>query len=294
MIFQKNGNRLIRNYENEQLWIEAYGDGLRVRATQNGQMMENDWALSYAEPAGEVLIEISEESAAIVNGKIKAAISKGGKITFYKGETILLEEYMRNWQNPNPASHAIKITAREFIPILGGDYKINVRFEAKDDEKIFGMGQYQHPYLDLKGCILELAQRNSQVSIPFALSSRGYGFLWNNPAIGRVSFGKNMTEWESCTTNQIDYWITSGDNPKEIIRNFTAVTGRAPMMPENVMGLWQCKLRYQTQEEVLQVAREYKRRGLPLDVIIIDFFHWKYLGDWKFDEKYWPDPKAML
>ena len=50
------------------------------------------------------------------------------------------------------------------------------------------MGQYQQPYLDVKGADLELAHRNSQASVPFMLSSLGYGFLWNNPAVGRVKF----------------------------------------------------------------------------------------------------------
>ena len=60
------------------------------------------------------------------------------------------------------------------------------------------------------------------------------------------------------------------------------------------MGFWQCKLRYQTQDEILEVAREYKRRGLPIDVIVVDFFHWPHQGDWKFDKDYWPDPAAMV
>ena len=60
------------------------------------------------------------------------------------------------------------------------------------------------------------------------------------------------------------------------------------------MGLWQCKLRYRTQEEVLEVARRYQKEGIKIDQIVIDFFHWTVQGDWKFDEKYWPDPKAMV
>ena len=55
------------------------------------------------------------------------------------------------------------------------------------------------------------------------------------------------------------------------------------MMPEYAMGFWQCKLRYQTQEELLEVAREYKRRNLPISVIVVDFFHWPMQGEWKFD-----------
>ena len=52
------------------------------------------------------------------------------------------------------------------------------------------MGQYQQDDLDLKYTTLELAHRNSQASVPFVLSSLGYGFLWHNPAIGQVTFGK--------------------------------------------------------------------------------------------------------
>lgn len=66
------------------------------------------------------------------------------------------------------------------------------------------------------------------------------------------------------------------------------------MMPDYGMGFWQCKLRYQTQEELLAVAREHKRRNLPVSVIVIDFFHWPLEGEWKFDEEYWPDPDAMV
>ena len=60
------------------------------------------------------------------------------------------------------------------------------------------------------------------------------------------------------------------------------------------MGLWQCKLRYRTQDEVLTVARQYKAEGIQYDQIVIDFFHWTVQGDWKFDPVYWPDPKAMV
>ena len=92
----------------------------------------------------------------------------------------------------------------------------------------------------------------------------------------------------------MDYWLTVADGPKQIVENYTAVTGRAPMFPEDRMGLWQCKLRYRTQEEVLSVARQYQKEGIKIDQIVIDFFHWTVQGDWKFDKTYWPDPKAMV
>lgn len=70
---------------------------------------------------------------------------------------------------------------------------------------------------------------------------------------------------------KLDYWITAGDTPAEIEEAYANATGKVPMMPEYAMGFWQCKLRYQTQEELLEVAREYKRRNLPISVIVVDF-----------------------
>ena len=190
---------------------------------------------------------------------------------------------------------ALEIVPRTFEPHLSTDnFALTVRFEPVAGEKLYGMGQYQEPYLDVKGCTLELAHRNSQASVPFVLSSNGYGFLWNNPAIGSVTFGKNVTEWRAKSTKQMDYWITAGDTPAEIEEAYANATGKVPMMPEYGMGFWQCKLRYQTQDEILEVAREYKRRNLPIDVIVADYFHWPHQGDWKFDKDYWPDPAAMV
>ena len=159
---------------------------------------------------------------------------------------------------------------------------------------IYGLGQHQHGRLDQKGCVIELIQRNTEVSIPFLLSSRGYGFLWNNPAVGRVELGYNATRWVAEAAPQIDYWITTGNTPADILSNYAEVTGHAPEFPEWASGFWQSKLRYASQEELESVAREYRQRNLPLSVIVIDFFHWTRQGEWQFDPKYWPDPAGMV
>ena len=255
---------------------------------KNPAFPENDWALA-SRPSAQAEITVSPEGAVLTNGKIRLSLSNNGKITVYnqKDERIL-EEDTRKFC-------ALKIEAREFRPIPGGDYHLTARFQSLDpNERVYGMGQYQQPYLNLKGTDLELAHRNSQASVPFMISSLGYGLLWNNPAVGRAVFGKNVTSFEAFSTQALDYWIVAGDTPAELIEAYGSVAGTVPMMPEYGLGFWQCKLRYQTQEELLHVAREYKRQGLPIDVIVIDFFHWPHQGDWKFDPAYWPDPKAMI
>lgn len=290
-------NKLIYHYDAEEVWIEAWGpNALRVRATKENRMPEEDWALCRRGDT-EADISYTKQGARIVNGRIRAEITKLGKIMIYNAEDrLLLEEYCRNRRDLLDAKcSAIEVEAREFKPIQGGDYHLTMRFESVDkNEMIYGMGQYQQPYLDLKGLDLELAHRNSQASVPFAVSSLGYGFLWNNPGVGRAVFGKNIMSFEAYSTKALDYWVTAGDTPAQIEEAYAAVTGTVPMMPEYGLGFWQCKLRYQTQEELLHVAREYKRRNLPIDLIVIDFFHWPKQGEWKFDPVYWPDPEAMV
>lgn len=292
-------SKLVRLSGSEILWIEGWGtNGLRIRATKNAEMPKEDWALlPEAKSAVDVKIVIEDGCGVITNGKISAKVMPSGKMSFYNQDgKLLLNEYLRNREDLHADyCSALEIEAREFRPIIGGDYKLSMRFESTSaEERLYGMGQYQQPYLNLKGTDLELAQRNSQASVPFCLSSEGYGFLWNNPAIGRVTFSKNICTWQAESTKALDYWITAGDSPAEIEEDYAAVTGTVPMMPEFAMGFWQCKLRYQTQEELLEVAREYKRRNLPISVIVIDFFHWPTQGDWRFDEVYWPDIDAMI
>ena len=295
MLMQQE-NRLCYQFDAEKLWIEAWGpNGLRIRATKEPHMPQENWALQKVESRGE--ITLTEKEGRIRNGKITAVLSAGGKLMIYNQDgKLLLEEYCRNRRDLLDAKcSALEVEARELQPIPGGDYHLTFRLESLDpEERLYGMGQYQQPYLNLKGTDLEMAQRNSQASVPFLLSSLGYGLLWNNPGVGRAVLGRNIMSFEAYATKALDYWVVAGDTPAEIEESYAAVTGTVPMMPEYGLGFWQCKLRYQTQEELLGIAREYKRRGLPIDLIVIDFFHWPKQGEWKFDPTYWPDPAAMV
>ncbi|WP_026518653.1 glycoside hydrolase family 31 protein [Butyrivibrio sp. MC2021] len=299
MRFLQENNSLIAKRQGETLKIETWGkDSFRVRSTMYPEFSGKDWALTENVEKSAPVIRTGEDEngvcAEIVNGRIKATVNSAGVISFYRDDKLFLREYFRSYGGTiSRESRCLKYINREYKAHNGGDYHLNVKFESNDGEKLFGMGQYQHAYTDLKGCVLNLEQRNSQISVPFAVSSLGYGFLWNNPAVGRVTFGNNYTEWIAEATKEMDYWITVSDGPSGLLENYTEVTGRAPDMPEDLLGLWQCKLRYRTQEEVLGVARKAKELGVPIDCIVIDFFHWTVQGDWTFDEKYWPDPKAM-
>ena len=305
-------DRLLYRRDKELLVAEACGpDGIRVRATQNATFdealpsgIDETLTAAYAKRRektavrAQVLETDGGMTGELVSGALRCTVSPTGKLTFYNAQgELLLEEYERDRFREKLAGDfysALEIRPREYEPIEGTqNYRLTAHFEAKEGERFYGMGQYQQPHLNLKGCRLELAQRNSQVTIPFVVSSRDYGFLWNLPAIGQAVFANNVTEWTARSARQLDFWVCAGETPARVVENYAAVSGTVPVMPEKLLGFWQCKLRYQTQEELLEVAREYKRRGIPLDVIVADFFHWPHQGDWKFDRDYWPEPAAM-
>jgi len=291
MIFKKEENKLVAQGRGETIWIEPFGrDCLRFRSTINREITKQDWTL-LSQSEEKIQIEIKTEKAMIKNGKIMAEIKADGSVSYLTTDgKVLLEELWIDRRVRN----ADLLKARNYKSVSSELYRVSLYFKAYKGEHFYGMGQYLNDFLNLKGCVLELAQKNTQISIPFLVSTRGYGFIWNNPAIGRAELVQNHTMWHAEATRQIDYLILYGGTPKDIVQKYTDLTGKPPMLPEWAAGFWQSRLRYRTQEELLSVAREYKNRGLPLSVIIIDFFHWPAQGDWKFDSKYWPDPRTMV
>ena len=290
--FEEKNGALIFRENGETVKVEGWAENsLRVRGGILTDISEESIALLPSKPLSPE-IKIEERRASITNGKIKAVLEvqtwgNALQITFLNQKNeVLLREISDGG--------ALCKRARHYKTLLGGGFLLKASFESNPFEKIYGMGQYQQEKMNLKGCNLELAHRNSQASVPFYVSSLGYGFLWHNAAIGEVHFGLNTTEWVAESTRQLDYWITAGDTPAEIEENYAEVAGKAPMMPEYGLGFWQCKLRYYNQEQVIRIAEEYKKREIPLDVLVIDYFHWPRCGDYRFDEEYFPNPKKMV
>ena len=288
--FRQQNNVLVWELNHETLRIEPWGrDSLRVRATMQPEILDDlPGALLQPVPT-QAQIEIGEAGATMRNGAMMSEVSSTGKLRFVNAvtgvELLQEEEHLLPFGWP---------PQRSYRALPGGMFRIEVRFLAHDDEHFYGLGQQQHSRLDHKGCVVELMHHNTQASIPWVISNRGYGLLWNNPAIGRVQLGYDRTAWVAEAAHQVDYWITAGDTPAEILGHYVDATGHAPVFPEWAAGFWQCKLRYASQEELLSVAREHKRRGLPMSVIVVDFFHWTLQGEWKFDPEKWPDPAGMV
>lgn len=283
-ILKTDGKKILFQMRGEVVCLEPYGsDCIRVRASRNTILSDESWTLL---PPGDnnACVIAGEESCIMENGILSAEIHKtwgGYSITFFRNG----KEILRTREEGDPA--------RRYQHVEGDHYTIKALFEANDREHIYGLGQEQCSYFDKKGCSSELIHYNTKSAMPVVYSSLGYGFLWNNPAVGRCEFTKNHSLWTADSAYQADYLVFTGSTPADVMYKYGTLTGFSPDLPEWAAGFWQCKLRYESQDDLMTVAREYKKRNIPIDAIVIDYFHWTEQGNWEFDPGLWPDPKGM-
>jgi len=287
-----------RKYQGEYLRIEAWSkDCIRVRCTIENELKPYDWTIQPKQENLPVKVEQDGDKVVLRNGSLSVSVSKVEVGEFVSEEatlcfidsqsgTLLLEERASRIVFPDPG-HRVKAVGLS-------TYRVEARFKADPNEKFYGLGHNQYGFLNQKGCVMELRQMNTHTVVPVLYSSKGYGFFWNNPGYGRVELANNGTFWIAEQTDQLDYFVFNGDSPAEIMNNYADLTGYPPMMPEWAMGFWHCKQRYQNRDQLMAVARRHKELGLPMSVIVIDFFHWDKMGEWDFDPKCWPDPEGML
>ncbi len=193
-------------------------------------------------------------------------------------------------------------SGRSIVPVtIGGarTWRIQQSFALSPDEAIYGLGQHPDGHLDHRGTIVHLQQENRIVALPVLVSSAGYGLYWDDAAVSDVDVGKSdrgALSWTSEAGEAESYFVLLGPEPDQIVRDYRALTGAAPLLPQWAWGFWQCRERYQTQAELLDVVAEYRRRGIPLDGIIQDWQYWKP-GQWgshDFDSARYPNPAAMV
>jgi alpha-D-xyloside xylohydrolase len=297
------------------------------------------------------------------------------------------------------ATGALSFSSRDGRPLLsepkegGKAFDVPSIFEAKAwdvqqtfvslaDEALYGLGQHQEGLFDLRGVPVRLSQANTNISIPFLLSSEGYGILWNNASLtdfnpadqfipidsttgkGKFTTGakgvygfvltsdnrdrlvlrvngqpvidlqntwtpttasgvitldankeyevsaqggkagvqlavrppQTTTTFRSEVGQAVDYYFFYGPELNRVISNYSRLTGAAPLFPKWAYGYWQCRERYHSQQEILDTAAEFRKRKIPVDVLVQDWLYWGKYG-WnaiKFDEEHYPRPKEML
>jgi len=177
-------------------------------------------------------------------------------------------------------------------------FTVGATFSAADDEHDYGMGQNQEGYLDRRGHVLRCAHDynapgGQSVCVPFVVTNKGYGLVWDNPSKTTAAFGfNNQNSFTSEVGQRVSFFIIAGDY-EAIYRGYRLLTGDVPMLPKSAYGYIQCKQRYTSRKELMDVAHGYRDRHLPIDDLVIDWFHYTKMGEMDMDPAFWPDPAGM-
>src|SRR5215469_3101216 len=178
-------------------------------------------------------------------------------------------------------------------------FRVGADFVAPSDEHYYGLGQNQEGILDYRGRTIDCrhfydAPAGEAVCVPFLVTNKGYGLIWDNPSATEVTPGLNgRTAWRSNIGERVSYFLIAGASTDEIYAGYRKLTGLTPLPPKAVFGYIQSKARYESQRQVLEVAEGYRSRGYPLDVMVIDWFYWTRMGQLDINPVDFPDPVGM-
>jgi alpha-D-xyloside xylohydrolase len=228
----------------------------------------------------------SAECMVLASERLKVSISKSdGVVTFFRASgQIVVKEAGQAALAPS---------------VYNGDkgFSLRQRFVLTPDEGLYGLGQHQDGLMNYRGHAVTLVQANTQSAIPFLVSTQGWGLLWDNTSKTVFSDGPDGLTVTSDMGDALDYTLIEGGSIDGAIAGYRALTGAAPLYGKWAYGYWQSKEHYHTQAELLEVAKQYRKRKLPIDNIIQDWNYWGGMRDWSgmsFTPDRYPDPDKMV
>jgi len=161
-------------------------------------------------------------------------------------------------------------------------------------EGFYGLGQHQAGVWNYRGTEIDLSQENTEIDIPLFFSTNGYGIFWNNPS--RSRFNNRFIHWlylSSEVADRVDYYFFYGPDADQIVGHYRDLTGQVPLFGRWAYGFWQCKNKYQSQQELETIAAKYRALHIPVDNIVQDWFWWITMGEMKWNPNY-PDPQGLI
>ena len=184
-------------------------------------------------------------------------------------------------------------------------------FKLTKGEKIFGAGERSLP-LDRRGYKLNLYnnpnyayginESNLNYSVPFIISSNGYGIFFDNPSRGYLDIGKTKPDilTYGASSGELIFYIVPGKNIDEIVRNFQALVGTQPIPARWVFGNLMSRFGYRSEQQLMSIVDKMKKEKFPVDAVILDLFWFGdsikgTLGnlDWV-NKQAWPNPDKMI
>ncbi len=270
--------------------------GWSVAGGEKGDVLQSARMVVTIAPQGKKWVPTgtSADIAKFFNGSTPGV---GVSIKTPEGEPLL---QMQGWQmsvpNHKDGNADILYDRRPSDPEF---YQVGASFHSPEDEHYYGLGQNQEGNLDRRGHVIRCAHdynapSGQSVCVPFVVTNKGYGILWDNPSATTVAFGFNdQVRWTSDVGQRVSFFVIAGKTYDEIYSGYRLLTGSTPMLPKSAYGYIQCKQRYTSQDELMGVAKGYRDRHYPIDDLVIDWFYYTVMGQMDMDPAKWPDPVGM-
>ena len=234
-------------------------------------------------PAAQWKMESNAREVSLVTPRLKVSVSKSdGVITYTDSSGKKLVAEGPKTMTPAVINGENTYHAEDNIAIYGSE------------EAFYGLGQHQAGVWNYRGESVDVSQDNTSIAVPLLVSTNGYGLFWNNTS--RCRFNNRFVHSlyiSSEVADTIDYYFLYGPDFDKVIAGYRELTGAAPMFGKWAYGFWQCKNKYQSQQELLAVAHKYRELHIPVDNIVQDWFWWTTKGEFVFNKNY-PDAKGMI
>lgn len=261
--------------------------------------------------------EETEDSITLVMPGLRAVVSREfASIRYYDGEgKLLLAERERESRELESfdavktvidentkveeiaTADGVKRVIREASTVFDRPlYHTWLHLQFAEGEQLYGLGQSDDGAFALRGTTQYVHQANMKIAVPFFVSTRGYGFLSGTDSTAIFTDSNEGTYFYTEADEQQDFYLIAGGNLDGVIAGYRYLTGRAVMLPRWAFGYVQSQERFESQEELVAVTKEYRRRGLGLDCIVLDWWSW-IDGQWgqkTLDPARFPDADAMM
>ena len=176
-------------------------------------------------------------------------------------------------------------------------FHTKLNFSFAQDEKLFGLGQAEEGIWNLRGTTQYLNQANKKIAIPFLISSKNYGLLFTTQSPCIFSDEQYGSYFYTTADYYLDYFFIGAEEAtSSIISAMRRLTGKALLPPKWALGYIQSQERYETQQEILDTAEEFRKRNIPVSAIVLDWLSWDdgMWGQKSFDKKRFSSPDKMI
>jgi len=299
--------------------IQAVGDGIiRITRTRRSAFLNGTGPAAVLSDPIPATLEETDSAALFTAGEVTVRADKTtGALSFLAADgtlllrepdrrpclmtekPVLLHRYDRDAKVTESASvdgaRASAAAAEVYEDRIAYECKQNFVFDA--DEGLYGLGSHEEGHGNLRGHHQLLYQHNMKAVVPVVVSTKGWGMLFDMGCLMAFHDDENGSYlWADCADELDWYFLYGGGSYAGLMERHRLLTGEAPMLPLYALGYIQSKERYVDAQEMLAVADEYRRRHIPLDMLVLDWQSWPE-GQWgfkHFDESRFPDPTGFI